>query len=240
MTRTVFYGLPAFVGTITGPTTCSFWPDDPAHFRWAPHMQIAIDLGKNPHAARTGKIQIAEIEADDYIGYAHGGLTKIGPMWPGGTMNGAVWVESNHWDKLGGKGHQPPRVPSGHTIQQYELTSVLYWDGDLKGRRFQGVHAEIHSVQGPLALTSIWNPGTSHKGPPIGTYWLDLSTVAHPVEQGFTEISTDAKSPKLGALFLDTALKDPKNTAGPVIVFDGPKVPRWLGGVTPRRHHVVR
>src|ERR1700733_166461 len=201
MTRTVFYGFGAFVGTISGPTTCGWWPDDPAKLGFAAGALIPIDLGKNPQAVRTNAIKPADIQADDYAGYTFGGLTKIGPMFPGGVMTGACWVESTYWASLAAKGMQPAFGDA--QCRPYELTSVLYWQGALAGRRFNGVHAVIHSVQGALANVSIWQPGSSliPGQPPLSTSWLDLAAVAHPIEKGFTEIGVATGNPTSGALF---------------------------------------
>jgi hypothetical protein len=235
MTRTVFYGFGATVGAITGPTSVGWWHDDPVTLNWAHGTLIPIDLGKNPQAHRSGKIKVHEIEADDYHGYTFGGLSRLGPMWPGGVMSGILWVESNYWARLGPKGIQPPRLLPHMQCHDYEMCTVLYWEGPLAHRRFQGLHAEIHSVQGTNALTTIWQAGTS-KIPghnPLGTYWLDLAQVAHPIEHGFTTIGVGPNEPKSGALFLDLAQRR-------IIPFSCPKVPKWLGGVVPTRKYVVR
>src|SRR6478609_2850902 len=92
MTRSVFYGFPAFVGSITGPTTCSFWTDDPAQIGWN-SPQVTVDLSKNPEAVRRGAITEAQVQADDHALLGTGGMTRIGPMFPGGAMIGAVYLE---------------------------------------------------------------------------------------------------------------------------------------------------
>src|SRR3569623_592670 len=92
MSRSVFYGFGAFVGSITGPTTCSFWPDDPAQIGWT-SPQVKVDLSQNPEAVRRGLIAEDAVQADDHASWGTGGLTKIGPMFPGGAMIGAVYLQ---------------------------------------------------------------------------------------------------------------------------------------------------
>jgi hypothetical protein len=227
MTRSVFYGFGAFVGSIRGPTSCAFWPDDPGSFSWAAGMQVPVDLAKNPQAARAGKIKQNEIVVDDYAGYSVGGQTTIGPMWPGGTMNGMCWLESSYWAGLAATGYQPPRLPANPQFKAYEFCNVLYWDGQLANRRFQGLHGAIQSEKGSLALVTLWQPGTSQipGQNPLGTWWLDLDKHGHPIEQDFTEIGV-GKAAKTGALFLDVAARG-------IVPYDTPKNPRPAGGVVP-------
>jgi hypothetical protein len=207
MTRSVFYGFGAFVGSLTGPTSCGFWPDDPALLGWAPAKQIPVDLGKNPEAVRRGLIKPDEIQADDYAGYSHGGLTQIGPMWPGGRMTGACWLESSYWSGLGAS--KPARIPPGFQSKPYEHTSVLYWDGPLAGRRFIGAHGEIRQRRGTThALVALWEIGSSQipGQAPFGTFWIDFPAHAHAIEPDLTEIGLGPNDPQRGAVFLDSQL----------------------------------
>jgi hypothetical protein len=228
MTRSIFFGFGAFVGSIKGATQCAFWPGDPASFKWASSAQIEVDLAMNPQLARGGKITPADIVVDDYAGYAVSGQTTIGPMWPGGTMNGTCWLESMFWENLAKTGNQPPRLPADAQCHDYELCNVLYWDGPLAQRRFQGLYATIQAEKGSLALCTVWQPGTSQipGQNPLGTWWLDLDKLAHPIEKGFTEIGVGAGVPKQGALFLDIAART-------IVPFDTPKNPRPMGGIVP-------
>lgn len=221
MTRSVFYGFGAFVGSITGPTTCGWWPDDPAVLNWDFAKQVTIDLGKNPEAARRGLIKISEIEADDYAGYSHGGMTQIGPMWPGGRMTGACFLESSYYNGLPNK---PPRLLPGMQGRPYELTSVLYWDGALAGRRFIGVHAEIRQKKGQAALVAVWEAATSTVPGkrPFGLYWIDFPAHVHPIEPDLTEIGTGANDPTTGAAFIDAQVLSATQRPGP-------KIPLYLG-----------
>ena len=217
MTRSVFYGFGAFVGSITGPTTCGWWPDDPAVLNWDPARQITVDLGKNPEAARRGLIAWTDLQADDYSGYSSGGQTQIGPMWPGGRMTGACYLASTFWNSLGA--NKPARVPTGFQGYDYELTTVLYSQGENGDRRFIGIHAEIRSTQGTRALLALWQPGTSRIAGklPFGTFWIDLATS---VDAAATQISA---SQTAGAAFIDSQVLAATGMMGP-------KIPYFLGG----------
>jgi hypothetical protein len=221
MTRSVFFGFGAFVGSMSGPTTCAWWPDDPARLAWDPAKLIPVDLGKNPEAVRQGLIKVADIQCDDFT--TDGGLTKIGPRWPLGTTTGACWLEEAYWKALA-PAIQPARIPNGVQCRPYELCSVLYWDGPLAGRRFIGFYGEIKSTSAANAMVELWNPATSlvPGQPSHGTFWLNLSTQAMAIEPGFTEIGTASAAPQKGAVFVEATVA---NAIRPM----GPKWPIWLG-----------
>jgi hypothetical protein len=191
--RTVFYCFGAYVGQLTGTTQVSWWPDDPVATGFPQQRLIPIDLAKNPTAARAGTIQIQDIQVDD--DRANGGLTSVGPRFPGGQMIGAMWVAETYLKTLGA--NQPSA--SSADAYDYELMATLYWK-ELGDRRFNGFHAEIVAPpQGNLVLVDIWNGGTAKSGAkPAGRWWLDLDAVSDP---NYTTIS--AKGPQSGALFLD-------------------------------------
>lgn len=218
MTRTVFYGFGAFVGTISGPTTCAFWPDDPQRLGWSGTAMIPVDLANNPTAARAGTIAIDDIQVDDHD--IDGGLTGIGPRFPFGRHVGPCWLSETYWRSLA----NPPsrQVASApDEAHDYELTSLLYWDGPLKGRRFYGFHAKILGTSGPLSRVQIWNAGSSRVAgkPAAGVWWLDLAQSAHPPEPDATQIS--AAQPD-GAVFLDA------DTTRSLKLFK-PKLPSGMG-----------
>jgi hypothetical protein len=202
--RSVFYGFGAFVGQYTGLTTCGWWPQDPATLNppYDTTKLVPSDIGKNPQLVRTGGITASQIQADDSPAY--GGLTKIGPQFPGGSMTNGCWLESNYYNALP-SGVKPSR-DVGLQCYEYELKSVLYWTGPLQSRKFYGFYASIQSEQGTSAMVSVWNGGTGRVPgqQPAGTWWLDLAAVAHPIESGFTAIGTGIGNPKIGALFLDS------------------------------------
>lgn len=213
--KITFFGFGAYVGALRGQTQCEWWPDDPAIVHWSPSTLVPTNLAKTPAAARAGSIGVADIQCDDHR--TNGGLTTIGPRFPQGAMVGAIWLAESYWSSLPNK---PPRFPAvdGH---DYEYTSLLYWDGPLKGRRFYGVHARILGANGPLTRVAVFHSGRS-KVPgeqPAGPFWLDLAQVAHPVEPGATEICGGQQE---GALFLD------ESTSRQVAIMS-PKLPRTEG-----------
>jgi hypothetical protein len=201
MTRLVFYGFGAYVTHTTGPTTCSWFPDDPNKLNWDPHQLITVDLAKCPSRAKAAGLAATTIEVDDSP--QNGGLTKLGPVFPGGVMIGACWLERHFWAGLAARGvAQPQRLTPADQCHDYELTALYDWD--TTGKRYGGFHAEIVSTAGTLALCTIWHPGTARVAnqPPAGTWWLDLAAVADPVSNGFTAVS---KKGDVGALFLEVA-----------------------------------
>ncbi len=217
MTRTVFYGFGAYVGSFSSATACAWWPADPGTLGFAPAQQVPVDLALCPQGVRNGTITQAAIQVDDSP--VNGGLTKIGPLFPGGIMIGACWLEQNYWKNLPARGiAQPPRLTPQDQCRDYELTSVLDWDAD---RRFAGFYAEISGAQGSLRLVSVWNAGTSLVPGqlPAGTWWLDLSAVADPVANGFTTVANTGDK---GALFLDVQTIR-------LLVLAGPKKPPITG-----------
>jgi len=213
MTRTVFYGFGAYVGTINGQRQCSWWPDDPNNLNWANNLLVPIDLSKNPTAARQGVIPVADIIVDDDL--LSGGLTEVGPLFPLGRPVGACWLRDTYWNALGA--NKPPRLPSADWYD-YELTSVQYWDGELGDRRFFGFHARILAVQGALAHVKVWQPGWSKASNSrvAAIAWLDLSQVADP---NFTTIHNQNDE---GALFID------RDTAKSLVTMR-PKLPASQG-----------
>jgi hypothetical protein len=231
MTRSVFFCFGATVGSLTGRTSCGFWWDDPDQFGWNPASLVPVDLGKNPEAVRKGLITLDQLQVDDYSGYAFGGLTQIGPMWPGGRMNGQVWLEENYWKSLAIQQRQPPRNLPGMQGFPQEMTSVLYWDGVYAGRRFNGIYGRILQKQMNRGLVALFERGSSQfpGKQPYGTFWLDFSKDVLPIEPGFTEVGLGSTDPQSGILFVDAtvlAVTQPPMT----------KTPKYLGGVaTPRK-----
>jgi hypothetical protein len=235
MTRSVFYGVSAFVGSIVDATTCTFWADDPARIGFtAP--QFRFNLANNPEAVRRGTIQPNQVEVDDFAGYGTGGMTTIGPMFPGGTMMGVCYVEDTHCAALG---QYDPR--SSAPGQPYEWCTVIYYDannGDppaLVGRRFYGFHAQIQKLVGSVALVSLWARGTSRTKPPLGTWWIDLATYAHPATTAISTFTQISAAQQAGPLFLDA-----RAGTGGVIPFDVRKAPQNLGGIIVPRGRRVR
>jgi hypothetical protein len=217
--RSVFYGFGAWVGKLESSTAASWWPDDPNNIGFDQNQLIKVDLAKNPAAYIAGKITFDEIEVDDAP--AQGGLTKLGPTFPTGSVINGVWLESQFYANLKNKPAFPPQFMR---CNGYELTTIVYWGVTAPGiaRRYWGFHAEITAEQGSLAMCTIWTPGTSATQRPAGTWWVDLAQDADPIANGFTTIGV-GKAPKQGALFLDAITSRGLGLAGP-------KVPPWLGG----------
>lgn len=202
-TRSVFYGFGAYVGQLTGRSTCNWWADDPSKTStpFDPTTLITVDLAKNPEAVRSKQIPLADLQVDDLP--TNGGLTKIGPEWPAGSWINGCWLEKGYYDSLG-KGIKPPRLHSTDECREYEMTTVLYWDGPLAGRRFWGHYVEIDSEKGTQALVSIFPPGRSlaRNQKATRSIWMDLATQAMAIEAGFTEVGV-GNAPKKGALFIE-------------------------------------
>jgi hypothetical protein len=213
------------VGQIHGTTRCSWWPADPADpgINFDPAKQIPIDLANNPHAHRTGGLPLPQIECDDRP--ANGGMTKIGPTFPLGSMINSLWLEQSRYDALPAV-KKPQRVPQGMACFDYELCCVQYWAGPLMNRKFYGFYAELASVQGTKALVSVWPAGRSQipgQGP-MGAWWLDLSLDCHPIEPGFTQVGVGAGQAQKGALFIDH-----QTTLTTMADGTGPKLPVGTG-----------
>jgi hypothetical protein len=220
--RSIFYGFGAWVGSQRGATTCRWWPDDPNEpsINWDRNKLIYVDLSRGPSAVQSNRIRRDEIEVDDHG--VTGGLTRIGPTWPTGSMINSIWLESRFWDQLP-QHNKPSRVPRGFDGHDYELTSVLYWSGNVPGRRYYGFHAEITApVRGTMALCTVYQAGQSRQRRAEGTWWLDLAQVAHPIAAGFTGIGIGPNEPKQGALFLDAITVTNLRLAQP-------KIPPFLG-----------
>jgi hypothetical protein len=231
MARSIFYGVGAFVGSITGPTSCAFWPDDPNKLKWDPAQLVKVDLSKNPEAVRQG-LAPGAVEVDDFAGYNTGGLTRIGPIFPGGITMGTLYLEDS---KCAGLGANDPRK----LARAYEWATVVYYDGQMAGRRFHGFHGNVVNASGNMGLVSLFPRGMSAVAgqAPFGTFWLDFPTLTHPVEPGLTGI-TPVKGQQ-GAVFIDTKASGGGGGGG-VSPFDNPKSPKWAGGTVEPRGHRVR
>jgi hypothetical protein len=210
MSKVMFYGTPAWVGAIEGPTVCQWWSSDPAQLNWDRALLNTVDLSMTPSAAIAGRIKVSEIEVDDHTG--SGGRTTIGPMFPSGTSIGACWVSDSYMVKTARKA---AGVTNGNS---YEYMTIQYFDGEQQNRRFYGFQANLVQTKGDLSLVQIWNPGTgSGTAAPAGTWWLDLTADADP--------ATPALVPnKPAALFLDV------RTVRQMTTFET-KLPRYQGAV---------
>jgi hypothetical protein len=186
---------------------------DPSTIDFDPNRLVNIDFGATPTAARLQRIKIHDIEIDDH--FTDGGLTTVGPRWPGGNPIGAAWLASRICDRLK---PTPTRVRAGG--HEYEYTSYQYFEGEQHDRRFYGFHARIIDTQGSVTRVELWNRGTSISDPqhPASAWWFDLNAVADP---NHTVINPIGKVLE-GALFLDA------HTVGLIQVSD-PKIPPYKG-----------
>lgn len=202
MSKVTFYGLPAWVGAIHGPTECEWWEHDPGQRQWDRSLLHRVDLAKTVSAALAGKIPVSQVEVDDHA--TQGGRTTIGPRFPGGTMIGAIWVSESYLaaNRLTAPGH--------------EFQLVQYFDGEQQNRRFYGFQASVLQTQNHLSLVQLWHPGTgAANAKPAGTWWLDLGTSADP----------NASPPGAGQpapLYLDAQ-------AASQLVMTDPKIPEGIG-----------
>lgn len=211
MSKVTFYGLPAWVGAIHGPTICEWWDRDPNQLGWDRTLLHRVDLAKTSSAALAGHIAVSEVEVDDHT--SNGGRTTIGPLWPGGNAIGACWVSDGYLAK---NGLTPPGAPPGHSGHDHEFTVVQYFDGEQQNRRFHGFQANLLQQQNNLSLVQLWHPGTG-AGPanPAGAWWLDLKADADP---NAPPLAANQPAP----LYLDT------QAARRLVVFD-PKTPPFKG-----------
>jgi hypothetical protein len=207
MTRIVFHAYSAYVGNIESRTICSFWTDDPASpaINWDPAKRTRIDLS---HSLRNAA-SVGHVDIDDHV--TDGGLTTIGPIFPGGTMIGAAWINEEFIQQRCKS--SKPNLP-GHA-HPYELKAIVFTGDPTYGnRRFQGFHAKILGTQphrnGVLSHVQLWVAGTGRSGNPVGSYWLDLDAIAHP-DKVSGEVGP--KGAADGALFLDMTQR---NAFGPM------------------------
>ena len=177
MSKVTFYGTPAWVGAIQGPTVCQWWSSDPAQLNWDRALLNTVDLSKTPSAAIAGRITVSDIEVDDHTG--NGGRTTIGPLFPSGSAIGACWVSDKYLVKSGGKAKAG--MASGGAGNIYEYMTIQYFEDEQDNRRFHGFHAKVLQVNGGLSLVQVWSPGTgSGAALPAGTWWLNLASDADP------------------------------------------------------------
>jgi hypothetical protein len=177
MSKVTFYGTPAWVGAIQGPTICEWWSSDPAQLNWDRSLLNTVDLSMTPSAAIAGRIKVSQIDVDDYTG--NGGRTTIGPVFPSGSQIGACWVSDKYLARSGGRARAA--TPSGGAGHIYEYMTIQYFDDEQDNRRFHGFHAKVLQVNGGISLVQVWSPGTgAGTAPPAGAWWLNLSSDADP------------------------------------------------------------
>jgi hypothetical protein len=230
--RIVFHGVGAFVGRIDGEQRCRVWTRHPQEFNFDPVLLVPVDQARTPRQAAGGAIDWDQVEVDDHASYDTGGLTTIGPIWPGSPAVGALYLADQYLARLRPELRplQPPH-DLADDARAYELQVVLYTDPP--ARRYYGFHGEIEAESGTTATVAVYHGGTSRIAKPAGVLSLDLDArdqVDAPTDQGgLTEIGVGAR-PKAGAIFLAPGQV-------PVLPLSTPKVPKSLqaSAAPPRR-----
>lgn len=187
-TVTKFFGFGAFVGAVRGLRLVDWWPEDPAKLGWDGSKLISTDLSRSPLGVVDRRISIAQVDVDDHL--TNQGLTRIGPRYPQGEMVGAIWLSETFYNGIPAA-KRPPRDQNGDG-NVYELTSLLYWDGDRPGRRFFGFRGKITGVDGTSIKLDVWHGGrgrvTGEVGKPVQIDSADVdpthSTITKPGDDG--------------------------------------------------------
>jgi len=219
MTKIVFHCFSAYVGSVTGRTTCAFWPDDPNNLGWDPAKLVKVDLSATPSAARAGKIKWDEVQVDDHA--INGGLTTIGALFPSNHVIGACWLAEDFMTKVGlTVAHKPQHA------HDHELRAIVYdKDPNFGNRRFQGFHAEVlgpsvTSAGQQLTRMRVWTAGMGRHGGHHGMWWLDLDDISDTSE---SKVGPGAAAQ--GALYIDSDKKQTYLAGGGT----GPKIPPGTG-----------
>lgn len=231
-TKHVFHAFSAYVGQLTGQTTCWFWTDEPSKFGWDIKKAYLVDLAKTPSAARAGKIKWDEVEVDDHT--INGGLTTIGPLFPGGGVIGGVWLHEAHMARIKLDASHKPQHAHDH-----ELRCIVY-NGDAKyaDRRFQGFHARVVGSPAPAATgqvhrLQVWDAGHARASGNAPMWWIDLDEAADASESALGQHQQQAQqqqtgaraAPQEGSLYLDTSKRAVLFAGGG----NGPKLPPAQG-----------
>lgn len=231
--RTAFLGLGAYVGEITGETSCGFWPVNPIIIDYDPNLLVPVDLSQTSARALAGRtvgIPWSDIQIDGIAGIDSGGLTTIGPVFPSGNMIGGVYLEETYWSELSPA--FKPQWPPTQEAYDYEYKTEIYHQGDEDppgdpryGVRYYGFHAEVHTnTHGNLSV-KVYQGGKGKSGGP--TVEMPVANLASPTacdnstaNGGLTEITAVAGS--VGAVFISL------NVTAQLRLFS-PKLPVGLG-----------
>lgn len=219
-TKHIFHAFNGYVAQVTGRTSCLFWTDDPNDraINWDISLAYPVDLAMSVSAARAGRIPWEDVQVDDHS--MNGGLTSIGPLFPGGSVIGGVWLHAYYMAKIGLTTASKPQ----HAFD-YELRSVLYAGDKVYGdRRFHGFHAEIEgqpalAASAQVTRLKVWNAGTGMDGGPAMAWWFDLNDVSDT-----SESTVGARG--AGSLYIDA---DKRLLAFSGGGGGGPKLPKSLG-----------
>jgi hypothetical protein len=215
-TKTMFYGVGAWVGKVLGEKQVAFWPLPPEEYvpPFDPKKLLEVDLAKAPAHAKTAT-DWAALQADDHVNLH--GSTTLGPFFPDGTSVGAVYMPETYLRKLK---LWPWKQPALFNAQDYEFHTVIYREDDGSFRRFRGTYARVIQIKGNLAEVLLYGPGTSGDPTPkiLPPQWFDLNDGAlfDPPANGLTELSIPANK-REGALFIAPSLYEASFGYGPKI-----------------------
>lgn len=213
VTQLVLTGVPAFVGSVRGPTTVGFWIDEN---EFDPKNLIEVDLAKNTAAVAAAQ-WVNEVECDHQT---TGGLTTIGPRFHAGPHVGGVYLAERMVQRYASALASWPPTPDD--TYQYQL--VIRNDG-VNVVRYHGFKVRVMSpVVGSLIHVAFVRVGEQAPGPMAARRWIDLADpgTCDPKSNGFTTIDPASPVGTVGAVFLTPE----------VIAFDGPnwpKIPPYLG-----------
>ena len=219
-TKIVFHAFAAYVGAVHGQRQVSFWIDDPSsgNIAWNAGALKKVDLAQTPSKALAGGCSWQDVDVDDFT--LHGGLTTLGPMFPGGATIGGVWLSESYMKRNGLDESMKPGHAFGH-----ELRMVLYVDSSgKKVTRYQGFHAKVLTPhgQGRFTQLKVWNAGAGKaKGHAI-TVAVDLDDISDTGESAMTRSSGAGDE---GSLYVDYDKKTVYLAGGGT----GPKIPPAAG-----------
>jgi hypothetical protein len=221
-TKHVFHAFNGYVAQVTGRTSCLFWTDDPSDkaIDWDIKLAYPVDLAMNASAARLGRIPWDQVQVDDHS--INGGLTSIGPLFPGGTVIGGVWLHEQYMNKIGLATSSKPQHAHDH-----ELRCIVYC-GDKKfgDRRFQGFHARVVGAPAKagtqqMRRLQVWDAGHAKAKGDAAMWWVDMEDAADTNESTVGSQSAAME----GSLYLDVGKRAALLAGGG----NGPKLPPAQG-----------
>lgn len=222
-TRLTFHACEAFLCQVLRERTCRVWVSDPMKLvtPYDPARTIMLDLSKSPGDLAAAGQSIAGAEIDDY--YTDGGLTRLGPRYPGAARddNGhasdaSVWLTEGKFKEAQALLVGPDYVPRPGT-HSYQWQSILVANdpsNPATWRRYAGYHARRIAVDG--------------KGRTVLKVWEALTNLTS--EAGAKDVVVDLADPTCcdavastafgandqdGALFLEWSFAKERNLLSP-------------------------
>jgi len=210
-TQLVLLGVPAFVGSVTGPTTIAFTIDEAIY---GPPNLISVDLAKNTSLPPA---QWATVDVDKQT---TGGYTTIGPTFNNGQYVGAVYLADRLVTTYKTQLAAWPPPPDA----RYQYQALLRADEIGNVTRYHGFKVQVASAAVGSLIEVLAIPVGSTAPVGIGA-WIDLSDAGYsdPKANGFTTIDATSPVGTVGALFLSAAAMEPDWPPGI------PKIPHFLG-----------